>query len=105
MTVKYIAIKEMMSIALLSAVVLSWSLWAGAQGRPGTAPGSPGLPPKMERQGAQSTQLEAGHPPGLSAKLVDPERKAQKYEATVEAHATGIDLVDPAKVNEQPAAG
>jgi hypothetical protein len=98
MIVKYIAMRALASIAILSAVVLGLSLWAGAQGRPET-------PPTMERQGGQATQPGGEHQPALSAKLVDPEKKAQKQEATVEAKVAGVELVDPAKVNERPAPG
>ncbi len=41
MIVKYIAIRAMVSIAILSPIVLSLTLWAGAQGRPGRTEGDP----------------------------------------------------------------
>jgi hypothetical protein len=53
----------------------------------------------------------AGAPPGtttgatMTAKLVDPEAKAKKKEATVMVDVKGLELVDPAKVNEKPAKG
>jgi hypothetical protein len=87
MIVKYIAIRATISIAILSAVVLGLSLWAGAQSSPAKTEGAMG----------------AHHSPTLSATLVDPETKAQKHEATVEAKVAGVQIVDPAKVNEQPA--
>jgi hypothetical protein len=102
MIVKYIAIRALMSVAILCAVVLSLSLWAGAQGTPGKTEG--GLP-GMERQQGPVMQPGAGHPPALSATLVDPEKKAPKHEATVAVQVAGVQLLDPAKVNEQPAEG
>jgi hypothetical protein len=59
----------------------------------------------MERQKGPAVHPGAGHPPALSAKLVDAEKKAQKHEATVEVQVAGVQMVDPAKVNEQPAEG
>jgi hypothetical protein len=59
----------------------------------------------MEGQKEPGRQTTAGYPPALSAKLLDPEKKAQKYEATVEVQVAGIQLVDSAKANEQPAQG
>lgn len=41
----------------------------------------------------------------LTATLVDPEKKAQQKAATVSVKVTGIKLIDPATVNEQPRAG
>jgi hypothetical protein len=41
----------------------------------------------------------------LTAKLVDPEKKAQQKAATVAVKVTGIRLIDPAMVNERPRAG
>jgi hypothetical protein len=43
--------------------------------------------------------------PSLTATLVDPENKAKQKAATVEVKVTGIALIDPAKVKEQPRAG
>jgi Family of unknown function (DUF6130) len=43
--------------------------------------------------------------PTLTATLVDPEKKAQQKAATVDVKVTGINLIDPAKVNEQPKMG
>ncbi len=44
-------------------------------------------------------------PPTLTAKLVEPEKKAQKKAATVEVTVTGLQLIDADKVGEVPAAG
>lgn len=41
----------------------------------------------------------------FKASLVDPEKKARRKEATVRVEVTGVELVDPASVNEQPKAG
>jgi hypothetical protein len=41
----------------------------------------------------------------LTARLVDAEKKAQQKAATVDVRVTGIKIIDPAKVNEQPRAG
>ena len=43
--------------------------------------------------------------PTLTATLVDAEKKAAQKAATVEVKTTGIDLMDPAKVNEMAKAG
>jgi hypothetical protein len=41
----------------------------------------------------------------MTARLVDPEKKAAKREATVEVTASGVQLVDPASASEMPMAG
>jgi hypothetical protein len=43
--------------------------------------------------------------PTLKAMLIDAENKAKKQAATVEVKVTGITLIDPAKVKEQPKMG
>jgi hypothetical protein len=43
--------------------------------------------------------------PTLTAKLVDQEAKAKKKAATVEATVTGLEIIDPATVNEVAKAG
>ena len=43
--------------------------------------------------------------PTFDASLENPEAKAQKAEATVKIQVSGIQLVDPASVQEQPKAG
>jgi hypothetical protein len=105
MIVKYTTMRTMASIAILSAVVLGLSLWAGAQDRPGKTEGAPGMQPGMEHQKEPATQSGSGHPPALSARLIDAKKKAEKHEATVEVKVAGVEVVDPAKVNEQPAPG
>ena len=62
-----------------------------------------------------SAQYSNGHKPHadmaqgggatLTAKLVDPEKKAMQKAATVDVSVTGVKLVDPASVNEKPMAG
>ncbi len=43
--------------------------------------------------------------PTLKAMLVDAENKAKKQAATVDVKVTGIEIIDPAKVKEQPRKG
>lgn len=51
------------------------------------------------------TSSAAQGTPTLTAKLVDPEKKAQQKAATVDVKVTGIKIIDPATVNEKPIAG
>ena len=51
------------------------------------------------------TSSAAQGTPTLTAKLVDPEKKAQQKAATVDVKVTGIKIVDPAEANEKPVAG
>lgn len=88
---KYVAIRAMASIAIMSALVFGLSLWASAVERP-------------KRPTATSAQSGTEHP-GLTAKLVDPEKKAKEQEATVEVKVTGVHLIDPAAVKEEPHQG
>jgi hypothetical protein len=86
-------LKGVASIAVASAIVLGLSLWAGAVEAPklseGIKPISPG----------------AGATPELSAKLIDPEKKAREQTATVEVKVAGIQLIDSAAVHDQPQQG
>lgn len=43
--------------------------------------------------------------PAMTAKLVDPDKKAAEHAATVEVTTSGVQLIDPAMANEKPAAG
>src|SRR5688572_31991077 len=43
--------------------------------------------------------------PTMTAKLVDPEKKAAGRAATVEVTTSGVELVDPATAGEKPMAG
>jgi hypothetical protein len=67
MTLKYIVIRAMVSIAILSPIGLSLTLWAGAQGRPGRTEGDSGAQPGVQRQKEPAMQTGAEHPPALSA--------------------------------------
>lgn len=51
------------------------------------------------------TSSAAQGTPTLTARLVDPEKKAQQKAATVDVKVTGIKIVDPAEANEKPVAG
>ena len=93
MSVRKAMIKGVASIAIVSAVVLGLSLAASAIERPKLLEGIKVISP------------EAGSTPELSAKLSDPEKKAQEHTATVEVQVAGIQLIDPAAVNEQPQQG
>jgi len=89
MSVRKAMIRGVASIAMVSAVVLGLSLGAGA----------------IERPQLKVISSEAGATPELSAKLSDPEKKAQEHTATVEVKVAGIQLIDPAAVHEQPQQG
>jgi hypothetical protein len=93
MFVKYIAIRGITSLALLSAIALSLSLCAGAAEKPGTS------------GGAMAAQPGVGQSLEFSATLSDPEKKAQEQTATVEVKVAGIQLIDAAAVSEQPQQG
>jgi hypothetical protein len=43
--------------------------------------------------------------PTMTAKLVDPDKKAADRAATVEVTVSGVELTDPAMANEKPVAG
>jgi hypothetical protein len=89
MSVRTAMLKGLATIAMVSAVVLGLSLRAGA----------------IERSILQVISPEVGSTPELSVKLSDPEKKAQEHTATVEVEVAGIQLIDPAAVNEQPQQG
>ena len=89
MSVRKVMIKGVASIAMVSAVVLGLSIGASA----------------IERPKLKAISSEVGATPELSAKLSDPEKKAQEHTATVEVKVAGIQLIDPAAVNEQPQQG
>lgn len=93
MSVKTAMIKGVTSIAMVSAIVCALSLGAGAVETPKL---SEGLKPILPG---------AGPTPELSATLSDPEKKAQEGTPTVEVKVAGIQLIDPAAVNEQPQQG
>jgi hypothetical protein len=93
MTTRKGKIKRMASIAMVSAIVFGLSLGAGAVEAPKLSEGIKAVSPGL------------GATPELSAKLIDPEKKAQEQTATVEVEVTGIQLVDSAAVQEQPQRG
>jgi hypothetical protein len=93
MIVKYVAIRGVTSIAMLCAVVLGLSLWARAVENPRAS------------EGATVAQPGAGNSLELSARLIDPEKKAQEQTASVEVTVAGIQLIDPAAMNEQSQQG
>jgi hypothetical protein len=86
-------IKGMASMAMVSAIVFGLSLVVGAVEKP-----------KLS-EGIKMISPEAAATPELSAKLSDPEKKASEHTATVEVKVVGIQLTDPAAVNEQPQQG
>jgi hypothetical protein len=53
----------------------------------------------------ESTQDDKKKEPTLTAKLVDEATKSKKKEATVQATVSGLEIVDPATVNEVPKEG
>jgi hypothetical protein len=105
MLVKNIAIRAMMSLALATAMMFGLSFWADAQGKSLKSEGASTAQPGMTHQQQHANQPGAGHPLGLSATLVDPEKKAQEQAATVEVKVTGVQLIDPAAVHEKPQPG
>ena len=54
---------------------------------------------------AQSTPASGESKATLTAKLIDPDKKAAEQTAVVEVTVTGVQLVDPAMANEKPAPG
>jgi Flp pilus assembly protein TadB len=98
MLAKYVATRAMMVLAILSAVVFGLSLWAGAQTKSSKSEGTSAAQSRMEHQKQQAKQTGAGHPMTLSATLIDPEKKAQEQEATVEVKVAGVQIIDPAAV-------
>jgi len=101
----YPATKMRASVSVLSAIVLGFSLWAGAQERPRTSEGTSTAQSGIERQKEQATQQGSGHPAALSAKLVDADKHAKEQAASVEVTVAGIQIIDPAAVREQPKEG
>jgi hypothetical protein len=91
--IKYLVIRAVPTIAVLSAVVLGLSLWTDAVERPKSAENLTSAP---------SGEVQ---PLDFSATLVDPEQKAQEQTATVEVKVAGIQLIDPATAHEQPQPG
>lgn len=89
-------LKAVVFVTILTALVLSINLVVGAQDKPQHDHSDM---PKQEMAKAKTGDAV------MTAKLVDPEAKAQKKEATVMVDVKGIKLTDPASANEQPKAG
>jgi hypothetical protein len=87
---KYRIGRKLMSVAILSVLAMGYSMVANSQYSSSSKP--------------KATASTKGTP-ALTAKLVDPETKAQQKAATVDVKVTGIRIIDPAKVNEQPRTG
>jgi hypothetical protein len=62
-------------------------------------------PAKTGHEGHAAMGAGAAGSATMTAKLVDSEAKAKKQSAVVEVMVKGVNLVDPAKVNEKPAKG
>lgn len=77
------------AIILLSALTLCINVLAGAQ----------------DKSMKSSESKQAGTTATLTARLVDPEKKAKDKTATVEVTVKGVALIDPATVKEQPRKG
>ena len=54
---------------------------------------------------AQAPPAASGSKATLTAKLIDPDKKAAERAATVEVTVSGVELVDPAMSNEKPVSG
>lgn len=57
------------------------------------------------KQTTATASKQMGAAPTLTARLIDPEKKAKEKTATVEVTVGGIALTDPAKVGEKPIKG
>ena len=87
-------LKAVVFVSVLIAIVLGINFVVGAQ--------DTSKPAHMDHQNmAKATPAGVA----MTAKLVDPEMKAQKKEATVMVDVKGIKLTDPAEAKEQPKAG
>jgi hypothetical protein len=93
MTIRKGMLTGVASIAMVSVIVLGLSLWAGAVEEPKLSEGIKPIAPG------------GGATPELSAKLIDPEKKAREQTATVEVKVAGIQLIDSAAVHDQPQQG
>ena len=91
-----INLKAVVFVSILTMLVLGINLVVGAQDKPKTA---------HTDMDHQTMQKATSGSVAMTAKLVDPEMKAQKKEATVTVDVKGIKLTDPAEAKEQPKAG
>lgn len=85
-----INLKAVVFVSILTLLVLGINFVVGAQDKP------------MDHH---SMPKATSNGVAMTAKLVDPEMKAQKKEATVMVEVKGIKLTDPAEAKEQPKAG
>jgi len=83
-----IRLKTIAFISMLSLLTLSVNVVAGVQ--------ATGKPMKSSLSKSAAT---------LTAKLVDPEKKAKEKTATVQVTVKGVALIDPAVVKERPRNG
>src|SRR5262245_44674911 len=93
MTGRKALLKGAVSVAVVSTLVFGLTLGAGAVNK---------LNPPW---GLSVVTAVAGPAPELSARLSDPDEKAQEHTATVEVQVEGIQLIDPAAVHDQPQTG
>jgi hypothetical protein len=93
MTIRKGMLKRVASLAMVSVILLGFSLWAGAVEEPKLSEGIKPIAPGV------------GATLALSAKLIDPEKKAREQTATVEVKVAGIQLIDPAAVHDEPQQG
>ena len=89
-----INLKAVVFVSILTMLVLGINLVVGAQDK--------SKPAHMDHQGMAKANSSGAT---MTAKLVDPEMKAQKKEATVTVDVKGVKLTDPAEAKEQPKAG
>jgi hypothetical protein len=87
---KHETARSMTLVAIVAVLAMAFSLVANAQYASSSKP---------------KATAEAQETPTLTAKLVDPEKKAQQKAATVDVKVMGIKIIDPATVNEKPMAG
>jgi len=60
---------------------------------------------KPDTHKAMKASAQAGVTPTMTARLVDPEKKAKEKTATVEVNVGAVQLIDPAKTGEKPLRG
>lgn len=81
--------RQLVSVAILASLLVAMTVVVQAQYGSGTKP--------------QASSTAQG--PTMTATLVDAEKKAKGKSATVEVKTTGVEIIDPAKVNEMPKPG
>lgn len=90
------SLKALVFVSVLTMLIFGINLVVGAQDKPQHDHSD-----KAKQEMAKTKMSDAA----MTAKLVDPEAKAQKKEATVMVEVKGVKLTDPASANEQPKAG